>query len=96
MAERCGCPGCSILANVLKLNGLASLAAWIMMMVFRLRHAGKVCSGVYRDDFPLFAFEYLISRGRLFIGLIILSWVIIGLAILGAILACICGAGRGA
>ena len=92
MSERMGMGGCGVFANILRLNGIAMLAAWIMMMVFRLRHAGRVCSGVYvkNIDDPLNQF-YLITRGRLFFALILITWILLGLAILGAILACICG-----
>ena len=79
-----------LFANLLKLNGLLMLAAWIMMMVYRLRHSGWVCSGYYYEGDDSLNW-YLVKRGRLFLALILVSWILIGLMIIVGIFFCICG-----
>ena len=67
-------------ANLLNLSGCVSLAGYIMMWVFRVRHAGEVCSGDFLEDGAV-TDGYLVSRGKLLWVLLIISWVIMGLGL---------------
>ena len=52
------------------------------MHVFRLRHAGKVCSNDYDMPFSIF---YLESRGKFLLGMLIFTWVSLGLLVIGGV-----------
>lgn len=79
------------LNSIISLLGLAYLVqfvAFIMNHVYRLRHAGKVCSGDYlsdaeRQDETILA-GYVKEKGAFLWGWLLANWIILGLA-------CLCG-----
>ena len=75
------------LYNLLRISGLAQLVAYIMMLVYRLRHAGRVCSGSFLEENAIVSYDdYLMTRGKLFWVLILISWIFLGIACLACII----------
>ena len=81
-----GAEGLMSLSKLLGLSGLVSLVAWIMMWVFRVRHAGEVCAGDFLTE-EADTTGYLVSRGQLLWVLLMITWVF--LSLVG--LVCVCG-----
>ena len=77
-----------IVAYFLKpLIWFAILTAWILTVVWRFEHVGRVCSGDFREDFPgKYEDLYLIERGNLFKGLSWFSFILIGLVFMTAVI----------
>ena len=78
-----------IVSRINKLNLLFGTFLLALAYYYRLSAAGKFCSGAHLTDLekadPAIANKYLIEEGKMFIGLITSSWVIVTSAILGAI-----------
>eukprot|EP00350_Pseudokeronopsis_sp_OXSARD2_P014015 CAMPEP_0170542904 /NCGR_PEP_ID=MMETSP0211-20121228/2192_1 /TAXON_ID=311385 /ORGANISM="Pseudokeronopsis sp., Strain OXSARD2" /LENGTH=194 /DNA_ID=CAMNT_0010846125 /DNA_START=9 /DNA_END=593 /DNA_ORIENTATION=- len=83
---------------ILGLNIFVQFAAMIVNHVYRLNHVGKVCAGDYlsKEDKALESYQdsYLLQRGKFLWILLIIYWVIIGLACL--CLCCFCVAAAAA
>ena len=62
--------------------GVLGLISMIMMHVYRLRHAGRVCSGSYEKEenveSPGGQMTFLDGRGQLFWVLLMIMWIIVG------------------
>ena len=75
------CINLQMVGNCITIGQLVGFAGFIMLHIYRFQPAGKFCAGDYtknRDaDAPLW------SKGSLLLGLMITSWVFIGICFLG-------------
>mmetsp|Transcript_44764 Transcript_44764/g.43353 ORF Transcript_44764/g.43353 Transcript_44764/m.43353 type:complete len:86 (-) Transcript_44764:20-277(-) len=71
---------------VLGLNVIVQFVAMIMNHVYRLKHGGKVCSGDFltaeQKGLESYEADYLLQRGKFLWILLIIYWVLLGLAVL--------------
>jgi hypothetical protein len=61
--------------QILCVNDLFGIGAVLILHSYRFQHSGKWCSGDFLDDDSYARPGYLIYRGRLFLGLVIYTWV---------------------
>ena len=93
------CGGC--LQWIASLAGCVNLAAFIMLIVYRFKEAGRFCSGDKLDYDPaylatnLLSFGNLVERGKFLLGYMITVCVLCGLAcLLICCVACVMGGKR--